>query len=74
MLTGAGADRMQTGMSQSFGKPMGRAAMVKKGQVLFILGVKDAKHEVIARKLISSVKSRIPCRVSVVDINIKKKA
>jgi len=64
MLTGAGADRMQTGMSQSFGKAIGRAALVRRGQVLFILGVKDEKGEVEARKLIRSVRPRLPCKVS----------
>jgi len=35
MLTGAGADRMQTGMSHSFGKVVGSAAQIRRGQVLF---------------------------------------
>ena len=65
MLTGAGADRMQTGMSRSFGKTMGRAALVKPGQTMYIIGVKDAKAEVEARKLIKSVKSRLACKTSV---------
>lgn len=65
MLTGAGADRMQTGMALSFGKTMGRAAMVKKGQTILIVGVKDAKAEGIARKLVNSVKSRLPCSIHV---------
>ena len=64
MLTGAGADRMQTGMSRSFGKTMGRAALIKPGQTLFVIGVKTAKHEVEARKLIRSAKSRLPCKIS----------
>ena len=63
MLTGAGADRMQTGMSRAFGKTIGRAALVSVGQVLFIVGVKLPKQEVEARKLINSVKSRIPCKI-----------
>jgi ribosomal protein L16/L10AE len=65
MLTGAGADRMQTGMSRSFGKTMGRAAFVKPGQTLYIVGVKDTKAEVEARKLIRSVKARLACKVTV---------
>lgn len=65
MLTGAGADRMQTGMSRSFGKTMGRAAFVKPGQTIYIIGVKDAKAEIEARKLIRSIKARLPCKVSV---------
>ena len=34
MLTGAGADRLSDGMRLSFGRPTGRAAVVKKGQAL----------------------------------------
>jgi large subunit ribosomal protein L10e len=65
MLTGAGADRMQTGMSRAFGKTMGRAAFVKPGQTLYVIGVKDAKAEVEARKLIRSAKARLACKVTV---------
>lgn len=65
MLTGAGADRMQTGMSRAFGKSIGRAALVKPNQTLFILGVKNSKAEIEARKLIKATKSRLPCKVSV---------
>ena len=63
MLTGAGADRMQTGMSQSFGKTIGRAAFVKGGQVLFVIAVRNEKGEIEARKLIKSAKSRLPGKV-----------
>jgi len=63
MLTGAGADRMQTGMSRAFGKTMGRAALVKPGQILYIIGVKTPAEEVEARKLIKSAKARLPCKV-----------
>ena len=69
MLTGAGADRMQTGMSRAFGKTMGRAALVKSNQVLFIIGVKDKKAEIETRKLIKSIKARLPCRVGTETIN-----
>ena len=64
MLTGAGADRMQTGMSRAFGKTMGRAALVKPGQTLYIIGVKTPKAEIEARKLIRSAKARLACKVS----------
>jgi len=64
MLTGAGADRMQTGMSRAFGKTMGRAAIVKSGQTLFIIGVKTRKAEVEVRKLIRSAKSRMACKIT----------
>ena len=64
MLTGAGADRMQTGMSRSFGKAIGRAALVKPGQTLFIVGIRDNKAEIKVRKLIKSAKARLPCKIS----------
>ena len=64
MLTGAGADRMQTGMSRAFGKTMGRAALVKPNQTLFIIGIKTKKAEAEARKLIKSVRSRLACKTS----------
>ncbi len=35
MLTGAGADRLSSGMRKPFGRPIGRAAVVKKGQKIF---------------------------------------
>ncbi len=70
MLTGAGADRMQTGMSQSFGKNMGRAAFVKPGQTIFILGIKSSKQEVRARNLIRAAKSRLPCKVTTKTIRL----
>jgi len=63
MLTGAGADRMQTGMSRAFGKTIGRAALIKLNQTLFIIGIKNEKAEIEARKLIQAVKARLPCKV-----------
>jgi|TARA_B100001971_G_C18011582_1_gene442665 large subunit ribosomal protein L10e len=70
MLTGAGADRMQTGMSRSFGKAIGRAALVKPGQELFVIGIKNNKAESEARKLIRSAKARLPCKISTETIKL----
>ena len=66
MLTAPGADRMQTGMSLSYGKSMGRAAFIKPGKTIFKIGVLNDKQEIEARKLIKSVRPRMPSRVSVV--------
>lgn len=71
MLTGAGADRMQTGMSRSFGKAIGRAALVNSNQELFIIGVKTEKKEAIARQLIKAIKSRLPCKITVETREVK---
>ena len=37
MLTGAGADRLSSGMRKPFGRPTGRAAVVRKGQRIFTI-------------------------------------
>lgn len=65
MLTGAGADRMQTGMALSFGKTMGRAALVKAGQTIMTIAVSTPKDESTARQLIASCKARLPCTLQV---------
>jgi len=72
MLTGAGADRMQTGMSLAYGKSMGRAALIKKNQTIFTVSVSGDKNESIARALIHSVKSRLPCKVHIETIRKAK--
>ncbi len=65
MLTGAGADRMQTGMALSFGACIGRAAFAEKGQIVFIVGVMTPKQEAETRKLINSIRARLPCKITV---------
>lgn len=65
MLTGAGADRMSTGMALSFGRTTDRAALIKAGSALYIIGVTNTRHEQAVRKLVNSVKSRLPCRIMI---------
>ena len=48
MISGAGADRMQTGMQKAFGKAMGLAAQLRPGTTIFCVyvekeGVNQAK-------------------------------
>ena len=45
MLSGAHADRLQTGMSHAFGKSMGLAAQIKKGKKILTLKVDYAGLE-----------------------------
>jgi ribosomal protein L16/L10AE len=59
---------MQTGMSRAFGKTMGRAALVKPNQTLYIVGVKNVKAEIEARKLIKSIKARIACKTFIQNV------
>jgi large subunit ribosomal protein L10e len=65
MLSCAGADRLQTGMRGAFGKPTGKVARVKIGQVLFSVRVKDAnrKH---AEEALRRAKMKFPGRQKIV--------
>ncbi len=67
MLTGAGSDRMQTGMQLSFGKTIGRAALVPRGKEIFIVAVGTEKAAKIARKALSIAKSKLPCKVKILS-------
>ncbi len=44
MVSGAGADRIQKGMRRSFGKPMDRAARLKKNQPVFTVQTYKGKE------------------------------
>lgn len=65
MLTGAGADRMQTGMAHSFGTTVGRAAFVKKGGEIYVIGINTEKAAQFARSALNKVKSKLPCTIRV---------
>jgi len=66
LATGAGADRYQSGMRQSFGKPIGLAARVKKKQKLLSVWVDEGKEAVAKRALkIASYKLPGKCRIVV---------
>ncbi len=71
MLTGAGADRMQTGMAHAFGKSVGKAAILKKGSRIFFIAVQTQKAEAFARKTLKQVKSKLPCKIQILT-EIKK--
>lgn len=64
MLTGAGADRMQTGMQKAFGKVMGIAAQVKKDQPIFTAYVNKENLE-ITKNALKLAPPRLPCRCSI---------
>jgi large subunit ribosomal protein L10e len=71
MLTGAGADRMSTGMQLSFGKSAGKAAILKKGHGIFFVATANEKVIQTARKLLHQVKSKLPCKAKFVNVVVK---
>jgi large subunit ribosomal protein L10e len=66
MLTGAGADRMQTGMQLSFGKCIGKSAILKPNAEIFFISVATPKAVVIARGAFKEIKAKLPCKTRVV--------
>lgn len=65
MITGAGADRMQTGMQLAFGRVMSTAAQVKKGQKIFSAYI-DQPDLALACNAMKTGVSRLPCRCDIV--------
>ncbi len=66
MLTGAGADRMQSGMQQSFGKASGRAAIVKPGKEILIVAVPTQKSTKTARHALQIARAKLPCKTKII--------
>ena len=61
---GAGADRVSQGMSHAFGKPIGRAVRVRKGQVVIsVLAMEE--NMAIVKKALLRAKDKFPCPISV---------
>jgi large subunit ribosomal protein L10e len=71
LASGAGADRLSTGMAHSFGKPIGIAAQVSKGQAVFSINTTKANTN-LARAALKSASYKLPCGFSVV-VREKKK-
>jgi large subunit ribosomal protein L10e len=66
MLTGAGADRMQTGMQLSFGRPIAKAAIINKGDEVFSIHVSTDKNISLARKVLKQIYAKIPGKKKII--------
>ena len=66
MATGAGADRVQSGMRNAFGKPISVEAIVKKGQRIITIDVQKKNFEdaKLALKR-AGMKLPVPCKIVV---------
>jgi large subunit ribosomal protein L10e len=69
LATGAGADRFQQGMRQSFGKPIGTAAQVDKGQKVIEVRV-DKTNLNVAKDALrrAAYKLPAPCKILVQSV------
>lgn len=66
MLVGAGADRMQSGMQLAFGKPMGKAAIIKENGRIFFIAVQTEKAAQLARNILKTIRPKLPCKSRVI--------
>ena len=67
MVAGAGADRIQKGMRRAFGKPMDRAARLKKNQALFSVYVyKGKSNESAVREAFRRAKMKLSGKFSMI--------
>jgi large subunit ribosomal protein L10e len=66
MATGAGADRISSGMRMAFGKPVGTAARVHIGEIIMVGKVDRASAKTMKDALKkASIKLPTPCKVIV---------
>ncbi len=70
MLTGAGADRMSSGMAHSFGQPTGVSAQIKEGgRVISIFCNKDQVQ--VVREIMHMARTKIPGKKHVLIEELK---
>lgn len=62
----AGADRLSSGMTQSFGVVIGRAAIVGAGKEIFFISCANEKTARAARDALVMLKSKVPCKTKIV--------
>ncbi|MEM2918492.1 MAG: 50S ribosomal protein L16 [Candidatus Altiarchaeota archaeon] len=72
MATGAGADRVQSGMRASFGKPIGTAARVKKGRTIISVYVKNNEETIKnVKEALKKGLDKLPGKTKIAVRNIK---
>ena len=72
LITGAGADRLQTGMRHSFGRPIGKAARVKAGKILMSVKVSTKADAEKVRKAYKKVVPKLPIPMTIEVRELKK--
>ena len=70
LATGAGADRMSTGMAHSFGKAIGLSARVAEGQPVVQIDV-DKEGLVWAKQAAERIARKLPCACHIEVLDLK---
>jgi large subunit ribosomal protein L10e len=69
---GSKGERVNTGMSQSFGTVIGRAAFINSDDVIFIVAFAEKKSLPLVRKAFKKIKPKLACATKAV-LEMKKK-
>lgn len=72
--SGAGADRVSDGMRRAFGKPIGRAARVNRGQKLFSIYFNKTDQKIaIVKNALKQAEKKLPGYKSIImeSVNVK---
>ena len=64
LAAGAGADRFSSGMAHPFGKPIGVAARIIKGQTIFQVRV-DKQNLGVAKQALERASKKLPCSCTI---------
>jgi large subunit ribosomal protein L10e len=70
LASGAGADRLSTGMAHSFGKSIGIAAQVRAGHPLFTVHI-GKENLAVARLALKRASYKVPCKCSIITVENK---
>jgi large subunit ribosomal protein L10e len=71
MATGAGADRVQSGMRDSFGKPVGKTARVHKGQIIMSVSLPADKVD-IGKEALRKANTKLPGHTHIEVVKLKE--
>lgn len=66
MLTGAGADRMQSGMQLAYGKTAGKAALLKQNSRIFSVFVANENSIAFVREIFKKIRAKLPCKTKII--------
>ena len=72
IISGAGADRLQTGMRHAFGKPVSKAARVKRNQAIMTIKVNTKANAEKARMAFKKIVAKLPTPCAIVVEKLKK--
>jgi len=71
LASGAGADRMSTGMAHSYGKNISSAAQLKMGQPIFEIDVEESGLQ-LAKKALQRMNHKFPCSCVIEILDTQK--